>query len=144
MSGFDVAAYLREYCRMPFMFLSAFTDEDTVRQVRELGAVDYLVKPLDIGQIVPAVQAVLARLRQASAASTEAPVASPPPSATATDRLAAGTAMAVGLLMHRFSLTRGAALERLQRMAAGNHRAVADEAELLLEAIERLAAPSAD
>ena len=49
MSGFDVAAYLREYCKMPFMFLSAFTDDDTVRQVHELGAVDYLVKPLDIG-----------------------------------------------------------------------------------------------
>ena len=143
MSGFDVAAYLREYCRMPFMFLSAFTDEDTVRQVRELGAVDYLVKPLDIGQIVPAVQAVLARLREASAASTEAPVASTP-TATATERLAAGTAMAVGVLMHRFSLTRDAALERLQRMAAGNHRAVADEAELLLEAVERLSVPAAD
>jgi response regulator NasT len=143
MSGFDVAAYLREYCRMPFMFLSAFTDEDTVRQVRELGAVDYLVKPLDIGQIVPAVQAVLARLREASAASTEAPVASTP-TATATERLAAGTAMAVGVLMHRFSLTRDAALARLQRMAAGNHRPVADEAELLLEAVERLSVPAAD
>jgi len=111
--------------------------------VRELGAVDYLVKPLDIGQIVPAVQAVLARLREASAASTEAPVASTP-TATATERLAAGTAMAVGVLMHRFSLTRDAALARLQRMAAGNHRPVADEAELLLEAVERLSVPAAD
>src|ERR1700756_3489231 len=27
MSGFDVAAYLREYCQMPFMFLSAFSDD---------------------------------------------------------------------------------------------------------------------
>lgn len=143
MSGFDVAAYLREYCRMPFMFLSAFTDEDTVRQVRELGAVDYLVKPLDIGQIVPAVEKVLARLREASAAAPET-TAGPVATAAATDRLAAGTAMAVGVLMHRFSLTRDAALERLQRMAAGNHRAVADEAELLLEAVERLAVPAAD
>jgi response regulator NasT len=148
MSGFDVAAYLREYCRMPFMFLSAFTDEDTVRRVRELGAVDYLVKPLDIGQIVPAVRAVFARLREASAATTQVPSARVPtdlvPSATATDRLAAGTAMAVGVLMHRFSLTRDAALGRLQRMAAGNHCAVADEAELLLEAVERLSVPATD
>jgi response regulator NasT len=148
MSGFDVAAYLREYCRMPFMFLSAFTDEDTVRRVRELGAVDYLVKPLDIGQIVPAVQAVFARFREASTATTHVPSAQVPtdlvPSAAATDRLAAGTAMAVGVLMHRFSLTRDAALGRLQRMAAGNHRAVADEAELLLEAVERLSVPATD
>ena len=30
-SGFDVAAYLREYCQIPFMFLSAFTDGDQYR-----------------------------------------------------------------------------------------------------------------
>src|SRR6185369_9414874 len=52
-SGFDVAAYLREYCQMPFMFLSAFSDDETVSQVKALGAVAYLVKPLDIRQIVP-------------------------------------------------------------------------------------------
>ena len=44
-SGFDVAAYLREYCQTPFMFLSAFSDEQTVEQVKALGAVAYLVKP---------------------------------------------------------------------------------------------------
>src|SRR6195952_5855531 len=38
-SGFDVAAYLREYLQTPFMFLSAFADEETVSQVKALGAV---------------------------------------------------------------------------------------------------------
>ncbi|MBC7727552.1 MAG: response regulator, partial [Microbacteriaceae bacterium] len=31
-SGFDVAAYLREYLHVPFMFLSAFADDETVQQ----------------------------------------------------------------------------------------------------------------
>ena len=62
MSGFDVAAYLRDYCQMPFMFLSAFSDDATVNQVKELGAVAYLVKPLDIRQIVPAVEAAFANI----------------------------------------------------------------------------------
>jgi CheY-like chemotaxis protein len=53
LSGFDVAAYLREYLQIPFMFLSAFADEETVAKVKSLGAVAYLVKPLDIHQIVP-------------------------------------------------------------------------------------------
>ncbi|RZJ09693.1 MAG: response regulator, partial [Rubrivivax sp.] len=57
LTGFDVAAYLREYLQTPFMFLSAFADEATVAKVKELGAVAYLVKPLDISQIVPAVEA---------------------------------------------------------------------------------------
>ena len=59
-SGFDVARYLRNQCRMPFVFLSAFSDEETVAQVEALGAVAYLVKPLDIRQLVPAVEAAFA------------------------------------------------------------------------------------
>ncbi|MFM9917114.1 MAG: response regulator [Rhizobacter sp.] len=143
MSGFDVAAYLREYCKMPFMFLSAFSDDDTVRQVHELGAVDYLVKPLDIGHIVPAVQAVFARLRatSAAAAAAEAP-AKPAAAAPLTAALLPVEAMAVGVLMHRFSLARAAAFDRLQRMATANGRATVDEAERLLQAVELLSGTS--
>ena len=138
MSGFDVAAYLREYCKMPFMFLSAFTDEDTVRQVHELGAVDYLVKPLDIGQIVPAVQAVFARLKASSSAAITPIAVAPSMGAGRIDALSPVEAMAVGVLMHRYSLARAAACDRLQRMAAANGLAVGTEAERLLEAVERL------
>jgi response regulator NasT len=145
MSGFDVAAYLREYCKMPFMFLSAFADDDTVRQVHELGAVDYLVKPLDIGHIVPAVQAVFARLRASSAIAPVLEVPATRTAAPATQRTASLLpieAMAVGVLMHRFSLARDAALDRLQRMAATNGRVVVDEAERLLQAVELLSGSS--
>ena len=62
-SGFDVAEYLRDFCHIPFMFLSAFADPDTVAKVAELGAVAYMVKPLDVGQIVPTVDAAFERLR---------------------------------------------------------------------------------
>ena len=138
MSGFDVAAYLREYCKMPFMFLSAFTDDDTVRQVHELGAVDYLVKPLDIGQIVPAVQAVFARLKASSAAAITPAETPPKAPARLTEVLSPVEAMAVGVLMHRYSLARDAAFGRLQRMATANGLALGAEAERLLEAVERL------
>src|SRR6478609_4944708 len=63
MSGFDVAAYLRQSLQTPFMFLSAFSDDATVAQVKALGAVAYLVKPLDISQIVPTVEAALGTVR---------------------------------------------------------------------------------
>jgi two-component system, response regulator PdtaR len=129
-SGFDVAAYLREYCQMPFMFLSAFSDEATLAQVKALGAVAYLVKPLDIRQIVPAVEAAFANLG-----------ARPPHDAPAGDGLAAPVAMAVGVLMHRYSLARGPALERLQRLAHAENRPLADQAERLLQAVELLSNP---
>ena len=68
-SGFDVAAYLREYCQIPFMFLSAFSDDATVAQVKALGAVAYLVKPLDIAQILPSVATAMAIQRRAARSS---------------------------------------------------------------------------
>lgn len=144
-SGFDVAAYLREYCQMPFMFLSAFSDDETVKQVKELGAVAYLVKPLDIRQIVPAVEAAFASAgsRKAAADSGLAPLRSERP-AVVHEPMAQPVAMAVGVLMHRYSLNRIAAHERLQRMAAAEGVVAVEQAERLLAAVEMLATPPDD
>ena len=142
-SGFDVAAYLRDWCQMPFMFLSAFSDDDTLRQVKALGAVAYLVKPLDIRQIVPAVEAAFANLhalRQQGAAEPVRPLPTP----AVDEPMLPVVAMAVGVLMHRYSLARSAALERLQQLAATENRLLADQAERLVEAVEVLALPAPD
>ena len=138
MSGFDVAAYLREHCHVPFMFLSAFSDAQTVAQVKALGAVAYLVKPLDIGQILPVVATALANLQQArSDAAAVVPAAAT--SISATD--ASETLIATGIFMQRFSLPRAAALERLQRLAATERRSLDEQARRVLEAVEMLALP---
>lgn len=129
-SGFDVAEYLRDVCRIPFMFLSAFSDPATLAEVERLGAVAYMVKPLDVGQIVPTVDAAFARLRQGIAA---APAAEPP--AAPEDPVP----LAVGVLMHRHSLSRRDARARLQRMAADAGVAESAQAERLLAALEELA-----
>jgi response regulator NasT len=173
MSGFDVAAYLRESLQTPFMFLSAFSDDATVAQVKALGAVAYLVKPLDITQIVPTVEAALGTVRaqrEQRQAAAPAPVAAhphvrpdpfapaPPPSGFATpheaaaapatapnqapDPLADTVAVAVGVLMHRYSLSRREALERLSRMAAADGLLLKAEADRLLDAVELLARPA--
>lgn len=137
LSGFDVAAYLREYLQIPFMFLSAFADEETVAKVKELGAVAYLVKPLDIHQIVPAVEAAFANRRQSG----------PAESGPATRRephpvLDEVQAIAVGVLMHRYSLSRADALARLQKLSASEGRSDTEQARLLVEALEMLAQPA--
>lgn len=138
-SGFDVAAYLRDYCQIPFMFLSAFADEATMKQVKELGALTYLVKPIDIQQIVPAVEAAFAnRPNQApkptpvAEAAAAEPVASPDP-------LNETIALAVGIVMHRYSLTRRQALERLQAQAKQEGCSVAAIGLRLINAQEVLA-----
>jgi response regulator NasT len=134
-SGFDVAETLRDAYGIPFMFLSAFADEATLATVKSLGALAYLIKPLEVGQIVPAVEAAFGRLRSA-AAPAAAPVAPP---AQAADALADPVPLAVGVLMHRYSLSRANALMRLQRLADEQKLALAAQAERLLSAVEELA-----
>ena len=134
-SGFEVAVYLRDYCQMPFMFLSAFADDATVNQVKALGAVAYLVKPLDVREIVPVVEAAFTKIGgRAAPAAPEKPAA---PSDA--DVLAQAVPMAVGVLMHRYSLSRGQALERLQRLAASEGNPLAVQAGRVLDAVELLA-----
>jgi two-component system, response regulator PdtaR len=132
-TGFDVAEYLRDIAQVPFMFLSAFADAETRAKVEALGAMAYLVKPLDVGQIVPTVDQVFARLR-GGAAPVPAPAAVAPRAATE-DLLP----LAVGILMHRFSLTRAQARQRLEQQAAEKGVAPAVQAARLVEAIEDLA-----
>ena len=129
-SGFDVAAVLREKLGIPFVFLSAFADEATAAQVRALGALAWLVKPLDIGQIVPAVEAALAQGRPARAATPHAP------DAVLTLQ---PLSLAVGVLMHRYSLDRASALERLVRLAAEEGLTPEVQAARLVDALELLA-----
>ncbi len=156
-SGFDVAATLRDVYGIPFMFLSAFADEATLATVKSLGALAYLVKPLDVGQIVPAVEAVFARLRgtaavadaDADAAPAAALVAAPVTAVTAVTAataiapspslLADAVPLALGVLMHRFSLSRQDAFKRLQRLADEQNHSLSAQAERLLAAVEELA-----
>ena len=135
-SGFDVAAYLREHGSVPFMFLSAFSDAATVAQVRALGALDHLIKPVDMRQILPAVEAAFKRIR--GGAEPVAEVGAPRPR----DPLSNPVAIAVGVVMHRHSLPRAVALERLRRLATHHGRALEAECEQLLAAVELLSAPA--
>jgi response regulator NasT len=137
-SGFDVAEYLREVGHTPFVFLSAFSDQATVAKVTQLGALAYLIKPLEVGQIVPTVDAAFERARTLARQTSALPV-----SEEAGDALAQTVALAIGVLMHRFSLTRGEALSRLRRHAGAEGRSLRAQAERVVQAVEDLASPPA-
>ncbi len=133
-SGFDVAEYLRAHGKVPFMFLSAFADADTAAQVKALGAVDYLVKPLDMKQIVLAVAAAFARLAPGDRPSpARAPSA---PGLAVAEPHDDVVAMAAGVLMQRDGSSRGDASSQLRRLAAESGRTAIEQAEALLGAIE--------
>lgn len=137
-TGFDVAAYLRDHCQMPFMFLSAFSDDATVAQVKELGAVAYLVKPLDIHQIVPTVEAAFANLRARVGSAPPATHPAQERTAASNEPLSAAVSIAMGIAMHRYSLSRTQALERLRKVAASQGVSLDAHADRLIQAQETL------
>jgi response regulator NasT len=125
------------------MFLSAFADEATVNQVKELGALTYLIKPLDIQQIVPAVEAAFANRSKAASLAVnrdpevEAPVASA--AVSSADPLTQSVALAIGIVMHRHSLGRRQAHDKLRQQATQEGVAIEALCDRLLNAQEVMA-----
>ena len=139
-SGFDVAQYLREVGHTPFVFLSAFSDEQTGAKVQSLGALAYLVKPLEVKQILPTIDSAFARARELRAATAAVRPAGVATSSESDESVAleAVVPMALGILMHRFSLGRRQALARLRRAAAADGRSLQAQAERVVQAVEDL------
>jgi response regulator NasT len=139
-TGFDVAEYLRDVGHTPFVFLSAFSDQETVAKVKALGALAYLVKPLEVGQIVPTIDAAYARAQQMKAAEQAQAQPLPQEMPDEASVLEDVVPLALGVLMHRFSLSRAEALARLRKLAAAEKRTVAAQAQRVVLAVEELAA----
>ena len=129
-SGMDVARYLAANTSTGFMFLSAFGDADIVEEATRMGALGYLVKPLDVRQIVPAVRAALARweeLRVAPAIATDSG------GAPGRDEY-----IAIGILMERLRIDYDRALEALRSQARAEGTTAARLASTMVDAANRL------
>lgn len=59
--GLWLAQRLRDLDRVPFLVFSAYGDAEFVTQAAALGALAYLVKPLDVAQLIPAIETALVR-----------------------------------------------------------------------------------
>lgn len=131
MSGIELGGRLRE-AGVPFLFLSAYGDQDAVEQAVGEGALGYLVKPLDIQQIVPSIETALTRagefrkLRETEAQLNLALTGS------------REISMAVGLLMMRDRINREQAFDVLRTNARSQRRSVAEVAKELLASAEKL------
>jgi AmiR/NasT family two-component response regulator len=132
MDGIELGRKLREQRGVPFLYLSAYGERNIVRQAVEEGALGYLVKPLDIQQIVPSIEAALTRageigkLRQSEEQLT---------TALSGNR---EISMAVGLLMMRDRMNRDQAFDTLRGNARAQRRPIGDVAKELLSSAENL------
>ena len=131
-NGLDVAEFLARETRIPFMFLSAHQEDVIVRQATAYGALGFLVKPLDVKQVVPAIRSALERARDISNLRQGA--------AMLADTLVQGkgrqSLIAVGILVERHRVNCDQALEILHQRAHLAGRPVEDVALSLIEQAE--------
>ncbi len=141
-TGIDTARELRGTTAVPYLFLSAYGDLDIVKSAVDEGALGYLVKPIDVTQIVPTIEAALARAAELRELRER--------EAHLSNALAAGreSSLAVGLVMERYRLDRRAAFEALRFHARSQRRKfdevaaefvrLAEQANLPLEVLARV------
>jgi response regulator NasT len=60
-SGLELVKRLRDLDHIPFILLTATADANVVEQAMLDGALGYVVKPVSVPQLVPAIEAALAR-----------------------------------------------------------------------------------
>ena len=134
-SGLDVAAYLRDFVGLPFLFLSAYGDGESIRRARAFGAIEYLVKPIDTRQVVATVSNLLDQLQQQGPDGGdlgEGAGLSAEPLVWSRE-----LALAVGILMEREHLNRQAAMRRLAAQAREQTRSFESMARELVDELDR-------
>ena len=129
LSGLEAAARLRSETDVPFIVLSAYDDTKAVREAVDAGALGYLVKPIDVRQMLPTIEAALDRAAEIRELRTSQSQLN-----TALEQ-GRETSVAVGIMMARHQLEEREAFELLRGHARRSRRKLADVAAELVRAV---------
>jgi two-component system, response regulator PdtaR len=118
MGGIQAARKITSEHKVAVLVLTAFSQRDLIEEARDAGVAAYLVKPFRRGELVPAIEGVLAKCRQDWAIEEEVATASPA-GGGAEDKIETRRLVdeAKGVLMDRFSMTEPDAFSFIQRTA---------------------------
>lgn len=118
-SGLELAKCLKEQYQIPFILLTAYSEEAIVAQANELGAMGYLVKPADSHRLIPAIETALSRADYIqNMADTNLQLQS----VLDVNR---EINIAIGITMNQFSRNRNDAFELLRSAARNQNRKLA-------------------
>lgn len=120
LDGLELARRLRDETKVPFLFFSAYNDEALVRRAVEVGALGYLLKPLNVSALLPMVCTALARSCDFSGLQK----------ALVSNRT---IATAVGMLMQARGISHQVAFEHLRQKARDQRRKIEDLAIAMVE-----------
>ena len=132
MSGVDLAQRLKQLANMPVLFLSAYNDKDIVEAALAEGGLGYMVKPIDIPQLVPAIEAALARGQELQSLNHV--------TGQLQSALSGGRAVstAIGILMERHRISGDTAFNRIRAQARSKGCKVEMIADAIVAACETL------
>ena len=111
MSGVDLAQRLKQLANMPVLFLSAYNDKEIVEAALAEGGLGYMVKPIDIPQLLPAIEAALARGQELQSLNNV--------TGQLQNALSGGRSVstAIGILMERHRISADMAFNRMRSQA---------------------------
>lgn len=131
-SGLDFARWLKATQDVPFIFLSAYNDESLVEDAAELGALGYLVKPLDVSQMLPTIRTALQRageIRKLQQAEIDLSTAL---------KTSRSISMAIGLLMQQCETGADETFEALRQYCRSNRKRIVEVADAIVQRGEKV------
>lgn len=131
-TGLALAQRLRELDHIPFMVLSAYSDPATVEKATKLGALGYAVKPIDIAQLIPTIEAALSRANELQELRANRQQLQ-----TALDN-ERDISVAVGIIMVQHHLKRQAAFDLLRQSARNQRCKLINLAQSTIQALETI------
>ena len=123
ISGIETAQQISQRLDIPVIFLSAYDDPQIVRDAIALGGMSYLVKPITVKQLVPAIESALAR------AGDIARLKEQEENLAAALKQSREISIAIGMLMERYNITAEDAFEMLRAPARKTRRKVSEVAQ---------------
>jgi AmiR/NasT family two-component response regulator len=126
MDGLAAAEKIADERIAPVVILTAFSQRELVERARAAGAMAYLVKPFQKGDLVPAIEIALSRFAELSALEAEV--------ASLTDRLETRKAVerAKGAMMTKYAMTEPQAFKWIQRTAMDHRLTMREVADRIL------------
>lgn len=130
-NGFELTETLNSMDHIPFILLTAYNDLEIVEQAKSLGALCYLVKPIDVQQLIPSIELAISRARELrSLKETGLQLQN----ALNNER---SISTAIGIIMVQHKLNRKDAFEFLRKAARDQRKKLANLALEILESAEK-------
>ena len=136
ISGIETAKQIQQRFGIPVIFLSAYDDPQIVRDAVALGGLSYLVKPITVKQLVPAIESALARAGDITKLKEQEE------NLAAALKQSREISVAIGMLMERHDVTAEAAFATLRSHARNTQRKTGDVAKDVISGALQLEPPA--